>query len=113
MWHSFWRRFLLCLVSKRQYHGGSEVQAVEDLAISLQLEDWAQVKELITKAPATPRLVRNFVSALALLQAVGLLARVLPTLRSLRLLLPRRARRASAGHGGPGHRRGLNPRVRL
>lgn len=67
VWHSFWRRFLLSLVSKRNTSSSGDEVAIETHAVLLFLEDWGPLKDLIAKAPDSPRTVNHFITGLTLL----------------------------------------------
>lgn len=69
VWHSFWRRFLQSLISKRNVSTNPTDEALwETQATLLFLEDWGPLKEVTAKAAGLPKQVTSFIMGLALLQ---------------------------------------------
>jgi hypothetical protein len=69
VWHSFWRRFLQSLISKRNSSApGADEIVWETQATLLLLEDWLPLKDVVAKAAGMPRQVTSFIMAIAQLQ---------------------------------------------
>lgn len=69
IWHSFWRRYLLSFVGKRTVSAYcSEAVALETQSVSLLLEDWKQVHEVLLKVATKPQVVPTLITALTNLQ---------------------------------------------